>query len=260
MAAPVFVRKAGNSCRMYSYFFFSSRRRHTRCSRDWSSDVCSSDLARGRLRSSRDILRAVVVGLPHFDLADADAIVVEAPPELLAEVPGELLGGGVALPLPERLDVVDVQVIEAAADFQRHLFQLGEIQHVAGAVQFLRLRVDQDPVVVAVQGLALGLREAHLVRRAEPELLADAVHAGAVFYAASSTFCKNPQRTRIFFPCISSSPRRVKSFNARETVSREVPISPAISCCVGRSLISRPPSTGSPCFWARSRMMRATWA
>src|SRR5256884_6911213 len=26
------------------YFFFSSRRRHTRCSRDWSSDVCSSDL------------------------------------------------------------------------------------------------------------------------------------------------------------------------------------------------------------------------
>src|SRR2546429_2253714 len=28
-------------------FFFSSRRRHTRCSRDWSSDVCSSDLEYG---------------------------------------------------------------------------------------------------------------------------------------------------------------------------------------------------------------------
>src|SRR5207245_6780574 len=27
-------------------FFFSSRRRHTRCYRDWSSDVCSSDLGR----------------------------------------------------------------------------------------------------------------------------------------------------------------------------------------------------------------------
>src|SRR5207245_4113842 len=27
-------------------FFFSSRRRHTRCYRDWSSDVCSSDLRR----------------------------------------------------------------------------------------------------------------------------------------------------------------------------------------------------------------------
>src|SRR5256884_10009914 len=29
-------------------FFFSSRRRHTRCSRDWSSDVCSSDLGETR--------------------------------------------------------------------------------------------------------------------------------------------------------------------------------------------------------------------
>src|SRR2546422_8481789 len=29
------------------FFFFSSRRRHTRCSRDWSSDVCSSDLEVG---------------------------------------------------------------------------------------------------------------------------------------------------------------------------------------------------------------------
>src|SRR5690606_25897437 len=32
------------------FFFFSSRRRHTRFSRDWSSDVCSSDLnEHGRL-------------------------------------------------------------------------------------------------------------------------------------------------------------------------------------------------------------------
>src|SRR5690606_21914323 len=30
---------------VFSFFFFSSRRRHTRFSRDWSSDVCSSDLS-----------------------------------------------------------------------------------------------------------------------------------------------------------------------------------------------------------------------
>src|SRR5690625_6110532 len=30
---------------IYFVFFFSSRRRHTRWPRDWSSDVCSSDLA-----------------------------------------------------------------------------------------------------------------------------------------------------------------------------------------------------------------------
>src|SRR5690606_40013669 len=34
-------------------FFFSSRRRHTRFSRDWSSDVCSSDLAVHAIRGSR---------------------------------------------------------------------------------------------------------------------------------------------------------------------------------------------------------------
>src|SRR5690606_39450372 len=33
-------------------FFFSSRRRHTRFSRDWSSDVCSSDLGNGFLAPS----------------------------------------------------------------------------------------------------------------------------------------------------------------------------------------------------------------
>src|SRR6266496_5635898 len=32
------------------FFFFSSRRRHTRSLRDWSSDVCSSDLPRRRRR------------------------------------------------------------------------------------------------------------------------------------------------------------------------------------------------------------------
>src|SRR3712207_7495994 len=31
--------------RVSLYFFFSSRRRHTRYWRNWSSDVCSSDLA-----------------------------------------------------------------------------------------------------------------------------------------------------------------------------------------------------------------------
>src|SRR2546429_7266428 len=34
-------------------FFSSSRRRHTRCSRDWSSDVCSSDLGCGKTTTLR---------------------------------------------------------------------------------------------------------------------------------------------------------------------------------------------------------------
>src|SRR5437867_13296049 len=37
------------SARLFMYFFFSSRRRHTRSYGDWSSDVCSSDLRHRRL-------------------------------------------------------------------------------------------------------------------------------------------------------------------------------------------------------------------
>src|SRR3989449_11519371 len=38
---------------IFFFFFFSSRRRHTRCSRDWSSDVCSSDLGQVPLALAR---------------------------------------------------------------------------------------------------------------------------------------------------------------------------------------------------------------
>src|SRR3989449_8350656 len=50
------------------FFFFSSRRRHTRCSRDWSSDVCSSDLL-GRRREAQEERAAelVVVALVRLD-------------------------------------------------------------------------------------------------------------------------------------------------------------------------------------------------
>src|SRR3712207_7055874 len=38
---------------LYYHIFFSSRRRHTRYWRDWSSDVCSSDLVRDREHDPR---------------------------------------------------------------------------------------------------------------------------------------------------------------------------------------------------------------
>src|SRR5690606_40266411 len=43
-------------------YFFSSIRRHTRFSRDWSSDVCSSDLTQG-IENRIDILPAFAIGL-----------------------------------------------------------------------------------------------------------------------------------------------------------------------------------------------------
>src|SRR6266480_2350734 len=56
---------------MFFFFFFSSRRRHTRLTCDWSSDVCSSDLA-GLDRASGGGLGGAPVagdqGLPRRDL------------------------------------------------------------------------------------------------------------------------------------------------------------------------------------------------
>src|SRR5437899_4801971 len=46
-----------------AFFFFSSRRRHTRCLSDWSSDVCSSDLALQEQNYSRllsDVTKEVI--------------------------------------------------------------------------------------------------------------------------------------------------------------------------------------------------------
>src|SRR5690606_33071194 len=45
-------------------FFFSSRRRHTRFSRDWSSDVCSSDLATLPLKGNARIPMKVTIDAP----------------------------------------------------------------------------------------------------------------------------------------------------------------------------------------------------
>src|SRR5690625_8007140 len=57
-------------CRLVCYhcwelFFFSSRRRHTRWPRDWSSDVCSSDLESGEEARHRRRRRR---GRGHHDL------------------------------------------------------------------------------------------------------------------------------------------------------------------------------------------------
>src|SRR6266536_5723641 len=62
----------------FVFFFFSSRRRHTRSTRDWSSDVCSSDLnvsSTGAIRPTSDIVpyAAAKAGLNAMTVGIADA-------------------------------------------------------------------------------------------------------------------------------------------------------------------------------------------
>src|SRR5690606_11607522 len=60
-------------------FFFSSRRRHTRFSRDWSSDVCSSDLKDGRVSAPFSNFQARVRFLAYHRIKPHAPPLVRAP-------------------------------------------------------------------------------------------------------------------------------------------------------------------------------------
>src|SRR3989449_1794946 len=102
------------------FFFFSSRRRHTRCSRDWSSDVCSSDLCTrpgrrvprdGTIAAhpptedpmSQDLLEALKDGVAVLTLNRPDRLNAMSPSmldallEALPRLAADPEGGGVVL-------------------------------------------------------------------------------------------------------------------------------------------------------------------
>src|SRR5256885_15978979 len=60
---------------MYVFFFFSSRRRHTRLQGDWSSDVCSSDLPETVQLATAALGAGAAVGilLPYSRLQESEA-------------------------------------------------------------------------------------------------------------------------------------------------------------------------------------------
>ena len=62
------------SCHVSTGFFFSSRRRHTRSDRDWSSDVCSSDLSQDLLDDGKVYHSFLgILGAQHFEVAEDGA-------------------------------------------------------------------------------------------------------------------------------------------------------------------------------------------
>src|SRR5690554_4261000 len=67
-------------------FFFSSRRRHTRCGRDWSSDVCSSDLKGPGVRSLR-----VQSDKIEYSKAMRDAVLNEPGVEIVQKMVKEIV-------------------------------------------------------------------------------------------------------------------------------------------------------------------------
>src|SRR5207245_6075905 len=134
---------------------FSSRRRHTRCYRDWSSDVCSSDLAPAFLRAPEPApVRLHVPDRPQLD---------EAP----------LTERDLLRPLDRFLPGVTLDQVEAA----QGLLRLGE-----GAIHDLALpglEADAAGVAVRAQALAHDHLAGGLALVAEaPVALADDLHLG----------------------------------------------------------------------------------
>src|SRR5690606_40155912 len=80
-------------CSAHLLFFFSSRRRHTRFSRDWSSDVCSSDLPE------------VLAGYGKLDLGKIAHIVTVLLKDPRHRAP-KTVDVGTSLP---RVDIVDIR-------------------------------------------------------------------------------------------------------------------------------------------------------
>src|SRR5256885_10262569 len=78
-------------------FFFSSRRRHTRLQGDWSSDVCSSDLA--------DVRRALT-GETFSSTVEIFGVVFEAWYSPVRDVDGRVAGViGVGTDVSERCQI-----------------------------------------------------------------------------------------------------------------------------------------------------------
>src|SRR6266536_1566572 len=130
------------------FFFFSSRRRHTRSTRDWSSDVCSSDLVR---IGAALAVPGVYAVLTHTDLPGPNRYGLEiADQPVLAEDVVRYAGEPVALVAADHPETarraaarieVDYEVLPPLTDPEEAVAGGGPELHPGGnLVRHLRIR------------------------------------------------------------------------------------------------------------------------
>src|SRR6476620_3352798 len=221
------------------FFFFSSRRRHTRYWRDWSSDVCSSDLVEPEQQDPLPLAEAEVAGGERDLLAawaEQDAEQPLALALVLRHQPGE-------------------QLLEVGEEARLALLHAHQRDLVGG-------RDVGDPAVTAGGGqLAPDLvrdvehRQGRQCRRGRVRNL-DARHAGLVtsrgrrkltFSLATSTSPSSskpndasPRRTSATSSSGVEAPAVTPTVSWPASSSGSIPLSPSISSAV------------APCRWATS--------
>src|SRR6266478_7045565 len=115
-------------------FFFSSRRRHTRFDCDWSSDVCSSDLA------------GLGAALATRFAAGYKVALIARSAELIGQVAGEIKSaGGVALPVQSDA-TIEAEIADAHSRIERELGPLDVLIYNGGRRPMGRL-MDTTPQV-----------------------------------------------------------------------------------------------------------------
>src|SRR5260221_12988402 len=122
------------------YFFFSSRRRHTRSLCDWSSDVCSSDLNDGSYprspRSLPQVTTVVTPGNPQEtviqDTDSQETVIQEGTYGANAPTPADLSSEE----LHEKVDgaIIGVETVKRITDKHKAVYATNETpNHIAGA-------------------------------------------------------------------------------------------------------------------------------
>src|SRR3712207_245765 len=128
------------------FFFFSSRRRHTRYWRDWSSDVCSSDLGFGDRRKAmlEDIailtagqvvsedLGIKLEGVTLDMLGRAKRVVIEKENTTIID------GAGSREEIQGRIGQIKAQIEETTSDYDREKLQ-ERLAKLAGGVAVIRV-------------------------------------------------------------------------------------------------------------------------
>src|SRR3712207_5233524 len=161
------------------FFFFTSRRRHTKYWRDWSSDVCSSDLTE-HLRQLADHRPVELQGGPGGRYVPLGRHLGDDGERRAGEVTGQPDRSHLLVACPYRLD--DLPMLAVAADVRSCLGPVQEqpvplgtvLLSVHGLEERRRRAGDQQPVELPVELLQdahLGLRRALHVDQELVELL-----------------------------------------------------------------------------------------